>query len=237
MPDALQLLAFGPRGWGDEFAFGLGMTLLLAGSALPLGLAGGLALALAGHSRRPLLREAAAALTGLFRGVPELLTIFIVYIGGQRLLNLALAAAGVAGHLEFSGFVAGVATLGIVFAAYASEVFLGVLRTLDGSSLDAARALGIGPWPTWRFIVLPELFRLSLPGLSNLWLSAIKQSALVSVVGCDELLRMTYFAAASANRPILFYGVVCLLYILLTSASEALLGQLHRRLGQGRGHA
>jgi polar amino acid transport system permease protein len=237
MPDALQLLSFGSRGWGDELALGLVMTLLLAGSALPIGLGGGLALAVAGNSRRPLPREAAAGLTGLFRGVPELLTIFIVYIAGQRLLNLALAGLGIEGHVELSGFAAGVATLGVVFAAYASEVFLGVLRTLDGSSLDAARALGIGRWPTWRFILLPELFRLSLPGLSNLWLSAIKQSALVSVVGCDELLRNTYFAAASTHRPLLFYGIVCLLYILLTSASEGLLLRLHRRLNRGRSHA
>jgi polar amino acid transport system permease protein len=237
MAQMLQLLAFGPDGWGDELASGLAATLLLAGSALPLGLAGGLALALAGHSRRPLSRETAAALGGLLRGVPELLTIFIVYIGGQRLLDVALSALGVEGRFEFSGFVAGVATLAIVFAAYAGEVFLGVLRTLDRSSLEAARALGIGRWPTLRFIILPELFRLSLPGLSNLWLSIIKQSALVSVLGGDELLRKAYIAAASSGRPILFYGVVCLIYIALTTVSEALLAGLHRRLSRGRSHA
>jgi polar amino acid transport system permease protein/octopine/nopaline transport system permease protein len=157
--------------------------------------------------------------------------------GVQETNRRGLAAYGAERHVELSAFATGAATLSVMFAAYASEVFLGVLRTLDGSSLEAARALGLGRWPTWRFILLPELLRLSLPGLSNLWLSTIKQSALVSVVGCNELLRNTYFAATSTNQPLLFYAVTCLLYILLTSVSEAVLTGLHRRLNRGRSHA
>ncbi len=237
MTDVLGALQFGAGGWGDELARGLSMTLMLAGAALPLGLAAGLALAFATHSRHPLVNEPAAAIAGVFRGIPELLTLFLVYFGGQRLFNLALPILGVEGRIEFSSFLAGMATLGLVFGAYASEVFLGILRTLDRSSLDAARALGIGPWPTLRFIVLPELFRLGLPGLSNLWLSTLKQSALVSAIAGDELLRESYLAASSTGHRILFYGVVCLIYIALTSFSEAMIARLHRRLSRGRIHA
>lgn len=230
----LQVLQFGAGGWGGELATGLVVTLALAASALPLGLASGLALAFATHSRRAWLRESAAAFAGAFRGIPELLTLFLVYIGGQRLIHLALPLLGLGGRFEFSGFLAGTVTLGLVFGAYASEVFLGVLRTLDGSSLEAARALGLGRWPVLRFIVLPELFRLGLPGLSNQWLSTVKQSALVSVVACDELLRRSYLAATSTGDHILFYGVACLAYIAITTASEAALAAWHRRLSRGR---
>jgi len=230
----LQVLQFGAGGWGGELATGLVVTLALAASALPLGLASGLALAFATHSRRAWLRESSAAFAGAFRGIPELLTLFLVYIGGQRLINLALPLLGLGGRFEFSGFLAGTVTLGLVFGAYASEVFLGVLRTLDGSSLEAARALGLGRWPVLRFIVLPELFRLGLPGLSNQWLSTVKQSALVSVVACDELLRRSYLAATSTGDHILFYGVACLSYIAITTASEAALAAWHRRLSRGR---
>jgi len=230
----LQVLQFGSSGWGSGLAAGLAVTLALAASALPLGLASGLALAFATHSRRAWLRESAAALAGAFRGIPELLTLFIVYIGGQRLINLALSFLGLHAQLEFSGFLAGTVTLGLVFGAYSSEVFLGILRTLDGTSIEAARALGLGRWPVLRFVILPELFRLGLPGLSNLWLSTVKQSALVSVVACDELMRKSYLGATSTGDHILFYGVACLCYIAITTASEAVLASWHRHLSRGR---
>lgn len=235
--DALRTLQFGAGGWGDELARGLSMTLMLAGSALPVGLLGGLVLAFATHSRNPLFNEPAAAISGVFRGIPELLTLFLVYFGGQRLLNLASGLTGSALQIEFSTFLAGVVTLALVFAAYASEVFLGILRTLDRSTLDAARALGIGRWPTLRFILLPELFRLGLPGLSNLWLSVLKQSALVSAISGNELMRAGYLAASSTGYQIFFYGIVCLAYIAVTMASEAMIARLHRLLNRGRTRA
>lgn len=233
MWDTLAVLQFGANGWGDELALGLVNTLLLAFAALPLGLVGGLLLAFAGHSRSPWLNEPAAAVSGIFRGIPELLTLFIVYFGGQRVLNLVAGA----GSIEFNSYAAGVFTLGLVFAAYASEVFLGILRTLDRSYLEAARALAIGRWPTLRFILLPELFRLGLPGLSNLWLSVLKQSALVSAISGRELMHASYLAASSTGDKIFFYGTVCIVYIVLTTASEALIARFHRRLSRGRVHA
>lgn len=232
MWDTLAILQFGANGWGDELALGLVNTLLLAFAALPLGLVGGLLLAFAGHSRTPWLNEPAAAASGIFRGIPELLTLFIVYFGGQRVLNLVAGA----GSFEFNTYFAGVFTLGLVFAAYASEVFLGILRTLDRSYLEAARALAIGRWPTLRFILLPELFRLGLPGLSNLWLSVLKQSALVSAISGRELMHASYLAASSTGDKIFFYGMVCIVYIALTTASEALIARFHRRLSRGRAH-
>src|SRR5262249_55025262 len=146
MLESLLLLRPGAGGWVDELLRGLGLTLGLAAAAIPLGLVAGLALAFAAHSRRPVPRELAVAISGVFRGIPELLTLFIVYIGGQRLINLLLALLGIDSRIDVSGFLAGVFTLGLVLGAYSSEVFLGVLRTLDGTSLEAARALGLGRW-------------------------------------------------------------------------------------------
>jgi polar amino acid transport system permease protein len=235
--DSLAALQFGANGWGDELARGLANTLLLSFCALPLGLIGGLLLAFAAHSRQAWLSEPAAAFAGVFRGVPELLTLFIVYFGGQRILNLLSEGASSAGTIEFNSFLAGSITLGLVFAAYASEVFLGILRTLDRSCLEAARALAIGRWPTLRYILVPELFRLGLPGLSNLWLSVLKQSALVSAISGGELMHAGYLAASSTGDKIFFYGIVCIAYIGVTMASEALVARFHRRLSRGRAHA
>ncbi len=236
MWDVLASLQFGAGGWGDELARGLINTLLLSACALPIGLIGGLLLAFAGHARAAWLNEPAAAFAGIFRGVPELLTLFIVYFGGQRILNLLSHGATSAGTIEFNSFLAGSISLGLVFAAYASEVFLGILRTLDRSYLEAARALAIGRWPTLRYIVLPELFRLGLPGLSNLWLSVLKQSALVSAISGGELMHASYLAASSTGDKIFFYGIVCIVYITITMTSEALIGRFHRHLSRGRSH-
>ena len=83
------------------------------------------------------------------------------------------------------------------------------------------------------FILLPELFRLGLPGLSNLWLSILKQSALVSAISGGELMRAGYLAAASTGHPIFFYGIVCLVYIAITTASEALTARAGGKCGDG----
>ena len=125
-------------------------------------------------------------------------------------------------------FWSGVIALSVVFAAYASEVFLGSLRALRASHLQAAAALALGPVVTLRFITLPEIFRLSAPGLSNLWLLLLKQTSLVSVIGYDDLLHYGYVAASSTGERIFFYGVVFVVYLLLCAAGSPLFEQLVR---------
>jgi polar amino acid transport system permease protein len=233
MTEALSLLRFGPEGWGDELARGLLTTIELCGLALPTGLVLGLVFGLAQRANNVLLREASSLLTSLVRGVPELLTLLLVYFGGQWALNALFDAIGAA-LVPLSGFAAGAVTLAIIFCAYSSDVFAGALGVMARSSLDAAKALGLGRWPTAAFILLPELARLSLPGLSNLWIGMVKQTALVSIIGSSELLRASYVAASSSGQKILFYSVVCLCYLAITLVSEALLAGLARRLGRGR---
>lgn len=215
----MDLLAFGDSGWGDELFYGGLSTLGLAVSALPIGLFMGLVLGLAKASREVTYRIAGNALTSAFRGLPELLTILLVYILGQRALNHVGEWLGYGSGIDISMFWSGVAALSIVFAAYSSEVFLGSLRAMEGSSLEAAKALGLGPWVTLRFVTLPELFRLSRPGLANLWLSLLKQTSLVSVIAYHELLNQSYVAASSSGAHIFFYVIVCAIYILLCAVT------------------
>ncbi len=233
MSEMLSLLGFGSGGWADELAFGLILTLEICLVALPSGLLLGLLFGFAQRSDFAILREGSSLLTSLLRGVPELLTLLLVYYGGQAALNVLAALVGWS-SVPVNGFVAGAVTLTLLFSAYSSEVFAGVLRTISRSSIDAAKSLGLGWWPTLLFITLPELFRLSLPGLSNLWLSMVKQTALVSVIGYTELLRASYIAASSTRRPILFYVIACLCYLFITLVSEFLFARLARQLNRGR---
>lgn len=182
--------------------------MLLAASALPIGILSGLLLAFAKNSKEVTYRLFANAVTTILRALPELLTILLIYILGQRMLNHTFGIA----RVEISAFWTGVVALSLVFAAYSSEVFLGSLRAIDATLNEAAGALGLGFWTTLRFITMPELFRLSGPGLLVLWLSLLKQTSLMSVLGYSELLSATYRAASSTGEHIAFYVLVCVLY-------------------------
>jgi polar amino acid transport system permease protein len=127
MEKYLDLLSFGDTGWGDELLQGAVVTLSVAVVTLPFGLALGLIIALMKRSRWVALRAFSTLYTTVFRGVPELLTLYIIYFGAQIVLQRFYNHLGFAGRLEFSPFFAGVVALGLVLAAFSSEVWLGAL--------------------------------------------------------------------------------------------------------------
>jgi len=225
--EALGLLGFGPDGWGDQLAAGAWLTIRLALATLPFGLAVGLMAALARNSRRRWLRIPANVFTTIFRGLPELLTLLLVYYGGQVLLS-RIAGLVTGGEVEVSAFVAGLVALGLVFSAYASEVFLGALRAINRGQYEAAYALGLRPSAAFRLVVLPQLVRLALPGLANLWLVLLKDTSLVSVIALNDLLRETSVAVRATKEPFLFYFVACLIYLAMSMVSSVGIARIER---------
>lgn len=232
MPEWLGLLAWGDAGWSDELAAGLVVTVSLALATLPFGLALGLLLALAQISGEPLLVRAARIYTTIFRGLPELLTIFIVYYGGQMALQAVIGLFTDA-YVEVNAFLAGMLALGLVFSAYASEVFLSAFHGIPKGQWEGAWALGLSRLQTFRLVILPQLVRLSIGGLGNLWLVLLKETSLVSVIALNELLRMTSVAVGVTKQPILFYSVACALYLALSVLSGRGIAALERRLNRG----
>jgi len=225
--DTLALLSFGPDGWGDELAVGAWLTIRLALATLPFGLVLGLALALMRDSGRRALRIPSNVFTTVFRGLPELLTLLLVYYGGQMLL------ARIFGEVEVSAFIAGLVALGLVFAAYASEVFLGALRGVGRGQYEAGHALGLRPPAVFRLIILPQLIRLALPGLANLWLVLLKETSLVSVIALNDLLRETSVAVRATKEPFLFYFVACLIYLSMSAVSSVGIAGIERWSARG----
>jgi polar amino acid transport system permease protein len=215
----IGLLSFGPDGWGDELAAGAWLTIRLALATLPFGIALGFVVALAKDSGNRWLVIAGDTFTTIFRGLPELLTLFIVYYGGQILLQkLVLLFSDQ--YIEVNGFVAGFVALGLVFAAYASEVFYGAFRGIGHGQYEAAHALGLRTLVTMRLVIFPQLIRLALPGLANLWLVLLKDTSLVSVIALDDLLRKANIAVGATKEPFLFYFVVCMIYLAMSIVSS-----------------
>ncbi len=219
MADLLKLLSFGPTGWGDEILAGTWLTVRLALATLPVGLAIGFSVALARRSQSLVLRILGQAFSTIFRGLPELLTIFIVYFGFSLLLQWIVHFFSDT-PVEISGFVAGMVALGVVFAAYSSEVFTAAFNGIPQGQWEGAAAIGLRRRHTLRLVVFPQLIRLALPGLANLWLILLKDTALVSVISVNDLLRMTYEAVSYTKEPFFLYLVACLIYLVMSIISS-----------------
>ncbi len=230
--DLITQLAWGADGWGDELALGTAITVSLALATLPFGLVIGLLIALATNSKEKALQTAANIYTTIFRGLPELLTLFIVYYGGQIVLQKLIGLFSDV-YVEVNGFVAGMVALGLVFSAFASEVFASAFKGIPVGQGEAAQALGMTRWQALRLVILPQLVRLSIGGLSNLWLILLKETSLVSIIALNDLLRNTNVAVGSTKQPLFFYSIALLIYLVLSLISSTGLGAVERYVKRG----
>ena len=219
MGDLFSLLQFGPQGWGDELAAGAGVTIALSLATLPIGVVVGFFMSLAKQSSDPLVRRGAEIYTTIFRGLPELLTLFVVYYGAQYAVS-AMTRAITGASIEISPFIAGMVALGLVLSAYATEAFASAFRGIPHGQYEGAYAIGLTRLQTMAFVIVPQLIRLALPALSNLYLSMMKDTALVSVITLNDLLRQTTVAVGSTKEPFFFYLVACLIYLALSVLSS-----------------
>jgi amine acid ABC transporter, permease protein, 3-TM region, His/Glu/Gln/Arg/opine family len=224
-----SILSCGADGWGDEIAFGFRVTVALAIATLPVGLTIGFLLALASQSLERTLRAAVGIYTTIFRGLPELLTLFIVYYGLQILIQSILSAMGVEQRIEINAFFAGMIALSVVFSSYCSEVLQSAFKAIPKGQYEAGHALGLSGGSTLRLIVLPQLIRIALPGLVNLWMNLLKDTALVSVVGLSDIIRQTGIAAKVTKEAFFFYLLACALYLALAIVSSFGIGFIERR--------
>jgi len=234
MENFLSLISFGPGGWGELILAGTWMTIRLALATVPFGLVLGFLVALAKLSERKWLSFIGEAYTTIFRGLPELLTLFIIYYGGQMLLQKAVGLVSDA-RVEVSSFAAGMIALGMVFAAYSSEAFVGAFRAIGRGQFEAGDALGLSRLKTWILVILPQLIRLALPAIGNLWLVLLKDTSLVSVIALTDLLRQTSIIVGVTKMAFPFFGLACLIYLSLSLISSVGIGALERRFGRGFG--
>jgi polar amino acid transport system permease protein len=230
------LVSFGPEGWGDDIARGVLVTSALALATLPVGLLIGFLIALAKQSGERSLRLAANIYTTIFRGLPELLTLFLVYFGAQIGIQQVMHLFNPDATVEINSFVAGMVALGVVFSSYASEVLLSAFRAIPNGQYEGGYAIGLTKGQTMRLVILPQLIRIALPGLSNLWLSLLKDTALVSVVGLSDILRQTAIAAHVTKQAFLFFGIACLLYLALSILSSFAFVAIQRWAGKAELH-
>jgi len=213
-----------PSGFFLQLAAGAWITLQLALSALMLGLLLGLLGAAAEASRLSVVRRFATGLISSIRGLPELVVIFLVYFGGTLLFTTLV------GHyVNVSSFLAGVLALALLFGAYASQTFRGAFLAVPKGQVEAGKALGLSRRQLFFHIQLPQVWRHALPGLGNLWLVLLKDTALVSLIGLSDLMNRAQLASSTTHQPFTFYLAAALFYLLMTSISQMVLHQITQK--------
>ncbi|HHQ4883635.1 TPA: arginine ABC transporter permease ArtQ [Aeromonas veronii] len=204
------------------------LSLLLDAAWMTLGLAlaslvGGMVLALAFSaaelSKKRVLVWPVATLTTLIRGLPELLVVLFIYFGSTQVLFLITGE-----YVEFSPFACGVLALSLLFASYATQTLRAALNAVPSGQRLAALALGLGKSHIFFRIVLPQAWRHALPGLGNQWLVLLKDTALVSLIGVNEMMRQAQMASASTYEPFTWYAAAALIYLAISLVSEYGLG-------------
>jgi polar amino acid transport system permease protein len=230
----LELLSFGRTGFGDELARGALVTLYIAVAAFLLGLALGLIGAMAKLYGGPIARFVAGFYTTVIRSVPELVLILFLFFAGTRGISNLSNWLGY-GPVDVNGTLAAILVLGFVQGAYSTEVLRGAIQAIPTGQLEAAKAYGMTTFQTFNRVIFPAMLPNAIPGLANLWLVVIKDTALIVVTGASaELAQATKNAAGYTKRYFLFYLVAGMIYLAMTLASNVLIEKLERYVRRGQ---
>ena len=198
---------------------GFKLTVLVGVTSMVLAIVLGLVGAWGKLARSKWANFLAGAYTTVMRGVPELVLILLVYYGVPTLIQDIATNMGVDLILNLNPFISGIATIGIIYGAFATEVFRGAYLAVSKGQIEAAKAMGMNRVLMFRRVLLPQMWRFALPGLGNVWMVLIKATALISVIQLPELMRMADIAARATKLPFTFFFIASALYLLLTVLS------------------
>ena len=229
----MELLSFGKTGWGDELFVAAFMTLAVSITAIGIGFIFALIFTPLKLSKIKFLNLVANFYTTVIRGVPELLVIYLFFFGGSSAIMFVASVFGYNGYIEINAFITGAFSIGIISGAYSTEVFRGAIQSIDKGQLEASKVLGFNKVTRFYKIILPQMLRLSIPNLSNVWQITLKDTSLISVTGLVEIMRQSYIAAGSTRDPLLFYSVAAGLYLTLTFLSMKIINKMEVRYNKG----
>ena len=229
----MELLAFGDTGWGDELFRATLMTIAVSVTAMIIGFSFAAIFTPLKLSKYKSLNLIGNFYTTVIRGVPELLVIYLFFFGGSGAIMFVASMFGYNEYIEINAFVTGSFAIGIISGAYSTEVFRGAIQSIDKGQFEAAEVLGFSKFKKFYKIILPQMLRLAIPNLSNVWQITLKDTSLISVTGLVEIMRQSYIAAGSTRDPLFFYSFAAVLYLLLTFLSMKLINRLEVKYSRG----
>ena len=229
----MELLYFGDNGWGDELFIATLMTIAVSITAMFIGFLFALIFTPLKLSKYKILNLIGNFYTTVIRGVPELLVIYLFFFGGSGAIMYVASIFGYFEYIEINAFITGSFAIGIISGAYSTEVFRGAIQSIDKGQFEASKVLGFNKYIHFFKVIMPQMLRLALPNLSNVWQITLKDTSLISVTGLVEIMRQSYIAAGSTRDPLLFYSFAAVLYLLLTFISMKFLNRLEKNYRRG----
>ncbi len=225
------------HGYGPTIFKGAIITIEVGFLSLLLALLLGLLGASAKLSSNPISQGIGTLYTTIIRGVPDLVLMMLIYFGGQVLINdftdWLFVQFEIDIFINIDQFIAGVIAIGFIFGAYMTETFRGAFLAVDKGQIEAGYAYGMTKWQVFSRIMFPQMMRHALPGLGNNWLVMLKTTALVSVIGLADMVRLATEASKAVHQPFKFFIPVVLVYLALTTVSEWFIKTMERRYSTG----
>jgi len=221
------------HGYGPSILDGTFITITVSLVSLAISMLLGIIGALAKLYGFAPLRMAAQTYTTVIRGIPDLVLMLLVYFGGQVFINQVAPMVGYDEYIDINPFMAGVSTIGFIFGAYMTETFRGAILAVNKGQLEAGNAYGMSGIQVFTRILMPQMVRHALPGFGNVWLVMVKTTALVSIIGLDDMVRKAGLAAGATRLPFTFYAVVAFNYLVITTISIYVLKWLDTRYSAG----
>ena len=228
-----ELFSLGSEGWGDEMLRGALMTVLVSASSLLLGIVIGIIFAACKLSNVFLLKLIANIYTTIIRGIPELLVIYLLFFGGSGAVMYVAKIFGYNGYIELNAFTIGTIAVGAISGAYSTEVIRGAVNAVPKGQFEAGKTLGLKPYPLNMMVIFPQVARIALPGIGNVWQITLKDTALISVTGLVEIMRQSRIAAGSTHEPFIFYTAAIILYLLITRLSNIFFDKAEKKYSKG----
>lgn len=209
------------------------LTVGVSLSALAVSILLGLLGAAAKLSSHRVLVAIATVYTTIIRGIPELVLMLLIFYGGTIGLNNFLEWMGSEATVDINPFLAGVLTIGFIYGAYMTETFRGAILSIPKGQTEAAVAFGMGTMQAFVRITMPQMVRYALPGFTNNWLVLIKATALVSLIGLQEMTYLAKQAGAATRSPFPFFLFTAALFLIYTTVSLLVLSKLNARYSLG----
>ncbi|GLH33514.1 MULTISPECIES: ABC transporter permease [Pseudomonas] len=221
------------KGYGAVILDGAWLTLQLALSSMALAIVLGLIGVALRLSPVRWLAWLGDMYSTVIRGIPDLVLILLIFYGGQDIINRLGPLVGYDDYIDLNPLVAGIGTLGFIFGAYLSETFRGAFLGIPKGQAEAGAAYGMSNRQVFFRIQVPQMIRLAIPGFTNNWLVLTKATALISVVGLQDMMFKAKQAADATREPFTFFLAVAALYLVLTSVSLLALKYLEKRYSVG----
>lgn len=176
----------------------------------------------------PISKTLSGVYTTVIRGIPDLVLMMLIFFGGQVLVN-KIGDKFSWDYIDIDPFIAGVLTIGFIFGAYMAETFRGAIMAVSKGEIEAGHAYGMSSVQVFIHITFPAMVRHAIPGFFNNWLVLVKTTALVSVIGLEDMVFNAKIAGDSLRQPFTFYMLVGCLFLLITAVSDIAMRFVERR--------